>query len=257
MDVDLRRRLIRAWLSSRSPRPAPNSFRRSDGLQELRRDDFPDTRFRRRRLPHLELAGATYFVTFRVARGRGRPLAFDSARWQRGNFELSRVALLVEETILFGFGTQYEVDAYVVMPDHVHLLVTPIEPWTLPRIMHGIKGTSAHAVNRALARRGPLWQDESFDHVIRSETDWLDKRDYIHENPVAAGLSATAVGYPLSSAVTLDPAGRREALRRLLAQRADGGSSRPRASLSSSHEEPCRHAPARRRSPLSRDRARP
>jgi putative DNA methylase len=127
--------------------------------------------------------------------------------------------VLVEEAILFGLGTQYAIDAYVVMPDHVHLLVRPIEPWTLSNIMHGIKGTSAHAVNRALGRRGPLWQSESFDHLVRSEVAWLDKREYTHRNPVAAGLTAAAGAYPLSSAVTLDPPGRRDALVRLLSKR--------------------------------------
>lgn len=78
--------------------------------------------------------------------------------------------------------------------------------------MRAIKGFSAFAVNRALSRRGPLWQCESFDHLIRSEADWLHKREYIHGNPVAARLCTRPGGYPLSSAVTLDPPGRRDVL---------------------------------------------
>ena len=99
------------------------------------------------------------------------------------------------------------------------MLVTPIDPSTLSGIMHGIKGASAHAVNRVLSRRGPLWQDESFDHLIRSEASWFDKRAYIHQNPVVAGLAAAPAEYALSSAVTLDLPGRREALMRLLSER--------------------------------------
>lgn len=102
------------------------------------------------------------------------------------------------------------------MPDHVHLLITPLPDKPLSKILQGIKGYSAWRLNGLSDRRGPFWQDESFDHLIRSEADWLDKHRYILHNPVAAGLVRRAEDYPLSSAVTLDPPGRREELLRLL-----------------------------------------
>ena len=80
------------------------------------------------------------------------------------------------------------------MPDHVHLLFTPLkknedECFPLKEIMKGIKGTSAHGVNKLLDRRGTLWEPESFDRIVRTEGGFLDKKYYIIGNPVAAGLA--------------------------------------------------------------------
>ena len=79
------------------------------------------------------------------------------------------------------------------MPDHVHLLLTPLRDadgdlYSLVEILQGIKGASAHSVNRALGRSGPVWQDESFDHVLRSEESLQQKLEYIRQNPVRSGL---------------------------------------------------------------------
>lgn len=61
--------------------------------------------------------------------------------------------------------------------------------------MNGIKGASAHSINHALARRGPVWQDESFDHVVRSSGEFSDLELYIFFNPVRAGLVKLAADY--------------------------------------------------------------
>jgi REP element-mobilizing transposase RayT len=79
------------------------------------------------------------------------------------------------------------------MPDHVHLLFTPLtdtkgQPFSLIEIMSGIKGASAHSLNRAMKRRGPVWQEESFDHVLRSAESLEDKVEYIALNPVTERL---------------------------------------------------------------------
>jgi len=85
-------------------------------------------------------------------------------------------------------------DAAVVMPDHVHLIFTSLihqkEPrvWLLPEILDAIKGASAHIINKKLRRRGSVWQDESFDHVLRSSEQLRDRVHYILENPVRKGL---------------------------------------------------------------------
>ena len=93
----------------------------------------------------------------------------------------------------------YELHAVVVMPNHVHLLLTPLvvndRTSTLAEIMQGIKSASAHYVNRLLKRHGALWQDESFDHVLRSLESVGDKMDYICANPIRARLAEREEDY--------------------------------------------------------------
>jgi len=80
------------------------------------------------------------------------------------------------------------------MPDHVHLILIPtidakrraVIP--LPAIMKAIKGASAHQINRRLARRGSIWQEESFDRVLWSSEKLDEKIAYILQNPVRCGL---------------------------------------------------------------------
>ena len=79
------------------------------------------------------------------------------------------------------------------MPDHVHLLFTALrdaEGWTfaLPEILKAIKGTSARSVNKLSGRHGSVWQDESFDHVLRGDESFDETVDYIRQNPVRRGL---------------------------------------------------------------------
>ena len=83
--------------------------------------------------------------------------------------------------------------AIVVMPDHVHLLFTAMrdaEGWTfaLPEILRAIKGSSARSINKMSRRSGPVWQDESFDHVLRGDESLRETVEYIRQNPVRKGL---------------------------------------------------------------------
>ncbi|MCI0356511.1 MAG: transposase, partial [Acidobacteria bacterium] len=100
---------------------------------------------------------------------------------------------VVLEHCLYEHRRRIELHAAVVMPEHVHLLFTPLldahsEAYSLSEIMSGIKGASAHGVNKLLGRRGPVWEEEFFDHVLR-RSEKLDKKViYIAENPVRAGL---------------------------------------------------------------------
>jgi putative transposase len=94
---------------------------------------------------------------------------------------------------------QYVLHAYVVMPNHVHILLDPVAP--LRRITNGVKGVSARDANRALARTGrAFWQDESFDHWIRTGAQFERIRNYIEQNPVKAGLALKAEEWKWSSA---------------------------------------------------------
>jgi len=89
-------------------------------------------------------------------------------------------------------GISAEMHAAVVMPDHVHLLLTPIlqngVPLPLAEIMRRLKGRSAREINLLLNRNGRVWQAESFDHILRSNVSLAKKAEYICQNPVRAGL---------------------------------------------------------------------
>jgi len=89
--------------------------------------------------------------------------------------------------------------AYVVMPNHVHVLLQPSAE--LSRVTKLIKGRTARAANLILGRTGKgFWQDESFDHWIRSAAEFEKVRRYIEQNPVKAGLVKRAEGWRWSSA---------------------------------------------------------
>lgn len=87
------------------------------------------------------------------------------------------------------------------MPEHVHLLLTPLRNaqgnlFSLVEILQGIKGASAYSVNRALRRSAPVWEEESFDHVLRGDESFREKVEYIRRNPVRRGLVRAAEDYP-------------------------------------------------------------
>jgi REP element-mobilizing transposase RayT len=88
-----------------------------------------------------------------------------------------------------------QLHAAVVMPDHVHLLLRPLRdkdkngwPFPLADILQCLTSTTAHRINRLLGISGPVWEEESFDHVLRSDESLKEKCEYIRQNPVKAGL---------------------------------------------------------------------
>jgi REP element-mobilizing transposase RayT len=97
-------------------------------------------------------------------------------------------------------GSKMNLHVVVVMPDHVHLVLTPLccetgVPYSFEEILGGIKGASAHSVNKALRRSGTVWQDESFDHVVRCQESLEEKILYVCLNPVRKGLVARPEDY--------------------------------------------------------------
>ena len=134
-----------------------------------------DTIAYRGRLPHLCKDEKTYFVTF-CTRGRQNlpPAARD----------------IVLDCCVYGHQRYYWLHCAVVMPDHVHLILAPVEDQTLPRIMQRLKSASSHMVNS-----GRLWQRESFDHILRREEKLAQKIAYVCDNPVRKGLVGTADEY--------------------------------------------------------------
>lgn len=94
---------------------------------------------------------------------------------------------------------RYELYAWCVMGNHVHVCLTPI--WDLEKALQGIKGYTAHEINGLQAARGRvLWQDESYDHWARDEEELARIIAYIENNPVAAGLCLRPEDWPWSSA---------------------------------------------------------
>jgi len=137
--------------------------------------------YRGRYLPHIQKDNRALFITFATHQ-----------RWHLPN--LARDMAL--EACTHVHSRKCILHAAVVMPDHVHLILTPLADedgsFSIPQIMHAIKSESAHRINKALSRRGKVWQDESFDHVLRGDESLANRAAYVWENPVRAGL----VKYP-------------------------------------------------------------
>jgi REP element-mobilizing transposase RayT len=153
----------------------------------------------RRRLPHWIPDEVPLFVTWRLAGpwpkvGRAEAVTFverDEAldRCQRGPMWLrdGRIAKMITDALRYGDATGlYRLHAFVVMPNHVHAIRTPLTNHS--RIMQWLKGTTARRANRILGRRGAFWQDESFDHWIRNGREFDNVVAYVEHNPVSAGL---------------------------------------------------------------------
>ena len=128
----------------------------------------------------------------------GRSFVTTATYGRRPIFETTRIAELFIE-ILLHYRTlgHYKLHAYVVMPDHVHLLLTPTGK-TLSETMNLIKGRFSRKITSAF----PIWQRGFADHLVQSKPDFETRRNYIHQNPVRARLAEAPEHYPYSSATT-------------------------------------------------------
>src|SRR5213594_2545480 len=127
----------------------------------------------RRKLPQFQPDHKVFFITFSTYKRRIFPEA---------------VRQIVIETCLAGNGKKFRLYGVVVMPDHVHLVLSPLSDpngsFSIAEIMQAIKGASAHRINRALRRKGKVWEEESFDRVLRREN--AVKRLFFPNLPFAA-----------------------------------------------------------------------
>jgi REP element-mobilizing transposase RayT len=173
---------------------------------------------KRRRLPHLHITGQPLFITFRLHNSlpANRPfppsnltsgkafVAMDRLLDQAGHgaayLKQPRIAKLVLASIELGVKLgQYELHSWVIMPNHVHLLLTP--EVSVSRLLGSFKTTTAKRANLLLGRTGqPFWQDESYDHLVRNRDEFGRIQRYIENNPVMAGLAAMPEEYVWSSA---------------------------------------------------------
>ena len=110
------------------------------------------------------------------------------------------VARVGENALLYFNGARYKMPASVVMPNHVHALLIPLEPFLLEDIVHSWKSFTANEPNRFLKRTGEFWQAEYFDRHIRNARHYFAAVDYIEQNPVKAGLCQRPQDWPFSSA---------------------------------------------------------
>jgi len=172
-----------------------------------------------RRLPHWQPAGRGIFITWRlhgslpkhiplfneknIASGEAfvrHDHILDQA--QTGPLWLndSRIAgCVISRLFQLNQRQLYSLRAYVLMANHVHILIEPHSP--LAQITQLIKGATAREANLMIGRTGaPFWQNESFDHWVRDPGEWQKIRNYIERNPVAAGLVQNPEDWPWSSA---------------------------------------------------------
>jgi REP element-mobilizing transposase RayT len=111
-----------------------------------------------------------------------------------------RVADLVQNALLYFDGTRYRLHAWVIMPNHVHVLFTPVEGESLSAIVHSWKSYTAKEANRLLGRQGQFWEEDYFDRFIRNEEHFAAVAAYIESNPVKAGLCGCNEEWRYSSA---------------------------------------------------------
>ncbi len=135
--------------------------------------------FYRRSLPHLQKDFTPHFITF-----------VTKFRW----ILPSAARDIVLSSCCHDHRKRYELYVAVVMPDHVHMILTPLidklrnQIFSLTQIMQTLKSASATSINGQLRRSGPVWKEESFDHVLRSSESLDAKVDYLLQNPVRKGL---------------------------------------------------------------------
>jgi REP element-mobilizing transposase RayT len=193
----------------------------------------------RNTLPHLKREGGSYFVTFRLANtlpvalirrlkaeraailqhalAAKRPLTWaeqeELFRWYASRVDAyldaghgecflqqPEIADLVANALRHFDGQRYQLHAWVVMPNHVHVVLWPRPPQTLSEILHSWKSFTGTRANKMLARAGrAFWQKESYDHLIRDETDRARCCEYTTANPVSAGLCQRPEDWPWSS----------------------------------------------------------
>jgi putative transposase len=120
---------------------------------------------------------------------------------KRSLLQSGRMAGLFIE-VLFHYQKQakYHLHEYVIMPNHFHLLVTPIPPVTIEKAVQFIKGGFSYRAKKELAFLGEVWQTSFYDRRVRDATEYARFRHYIHMNPVRRGLVALPEEFPFSSA---------------------------------------------------------
>ncbi|MCB1122595.1 MAG: transposase [Verrucomicrobiae bacterium] len=177
-----------------------------------------------RHLPHWRQDGVGYFVTFRLAdsipqaklaswklekesflQRYPKPWSWKEEveyhRWFTNQIEsyLDRgmgsclfckkeISKIVANTLRYFDDVRYCLGGWVIMPNHVHSVITPVLGYELSRILHSLKSYSATSINELLGRKGRVWQSETYDQILRSAVHHHRVEEYIRRNPEKAGV---------------------------------------------------------------------
>ena len=182
------------------------------------RPHYPNMPHYQRRLPHWDIVDARLFITFRL-HGSLPPCRIFPPELTGGRafvamdklldhpaagpmfLRIPEIAAIVVKAIQDGDHRfhRYDLHAFVVMPNHAHLLVT--SKTLAANWLRSLKGFTGHEASGMLSLNGaPFWQEESYDHLIRNDREFAGVQRYIENNPVKAGLARTPEEYPWSSA---------------------------------------------------------
>src|SRR5207247_361080 len=191
-------------------------------------DKHASIKIGKRHLPHWEQPGATYFVTFRLSdsiasnvltqwrKERAQWLKVHPQPWDwktaceyMRRFEEEReqwldqghgscllresgVQAIVRENLVHFDRNRYVIDAFVIMPNHVHVILKPLGTNSLKAILHSWKSYTSNRINKLLNRRGSIWMSETFDTIVRDSAHLAACRDYVEHNPQRAHLGKDA-----------------------------------------------------------------
>jgi putative transposase len=138
-------------------------------------------------------------IPYRGTTGDGTYFVTASTLQKKALLQSDRMASLFVKTLLeYRSQCKFELHEFVVMPDHFHLLISPIV--TLEKAVQFIKGGFSFRAGKAFAFRGAIWQTSFYDRRVRDAAEYFSFRKYIHENPVKRGLADSPEHYPYSSA---------------------------------------------------------
>ena len=112
------------------------------------------------------------------------------------------IGAIVQDALLHFDGERCRLHAWCIMPNHVHVMATPLAEHSLAALVHSWKSFTASRINQLLGRTGALWYREYFDRKIRNERHFAEASHYIEMNPVKAGFCKAPEAWPFSSAGT-------------------------------------------------------
>ncbi|MEX2607825.1 MAG: transposase [Kiritimatiellia bacterium] len=194
--------------------PPPHDYFNPDESVDIHKND----------LPHWQQGGAWIFVTFRMGdampaeklkqwnRERNEWMTLHPDPWDEqtlweyhrtfterlehwldsgeGSCALRDPAVrqVVEKALLHFEGERYDLDDFVIMPNHAHVLFRPVNGHVLPKILHSWKSYTGGVINKMIGQSGGFWQEDYWDRLVRSENHMNHCRRYIAENPVKAHL---------------------------------------------------------------------
>jgi len=170
-------------------------------------------------LPHFDGGAAVETVTFRLADSLPREFYEKAAAVAPNSIDLfyalekaidkgagsclltlSTNAAIVRDAFAHFDGERYKLLAWVIMPNHVHVMIEQIEGHRLADVVQSWKSFTAHAINKVRGSNGSVWSPEYFDRYVRDERHYENARYYIENNPVKARLVGRPGDWPYSSA---------------------------------------------------------